>query len=195
MKEIDSNYYDVLEVLPSASVREITKAYLRLKAAYGENSLVAYTGVDDEERRNTLSKVEEAYLILSRSEKRREYDNAHNFDKASKSEESNPKVRALIEPRVPKYRVDPEIENEILNRSIFDGAILKKIREYKRITLEDISRYTKIARRYFEMIEGEEFSSFTATAYMRGFLKEYAKYLKLDPTRVCNSYLERIDNK
>ena len=58
MKEIDSNYYDVLEVLPSASVREITKAYLRLKAAYGENSLVAYTGVDDEERRNTLSKVE-----------------------------------------------------------------------------------------------------------------------------------------
>lgn len=195
MKEINSNYYDMLEVNTSASNRDISRAYLRLKAAYGENSLVSYTGVEDEERRNTLAKIEEAYLILSRSGKRREYDNAHNIVAVSKNEDAQPKVKGYLEPKIQKYKVDSEIEDEILNQTNFDGPFLRKVREYRRITLDDISQHTKISKTYFEMIECEEFSRFPALVYMRGFLKEYVKYLKLDPTKVCNSYLERLNRK
>lgn len=197
MKEINSNYYEILEIDPSSSSRDVTRAYIRLKAAYGENSLVTYTGVEDEERRVTLAKIEEAYLVLSRSEKRRVYDNVHNIEarQSEKCESFEPKIREYVEPKLPKFRINPEFEEEIVNQASFDGLFLKKIREYRRITLDDISQYTKISKNYLEFIESEEFSKFTALAYMKGFLKEYSKYLKLDPTKVCNSYLERINRK
>ena len=40
-------------------------------------------------------------------------------------------------------------------------------------------------------IEDEHFRALPALVYVRGFLVEYARYLKLDPRPVVTTYLQR----
>lgn len=203
----DLSYYDILEIDHSSSQRDITRAYLRLKAAYGKDSLASYTGIEEGDRSVTLTKIEEAYLVLSRINKRQEYDEAHNFvSDGTPPRPFEPKVNAIIgdkilvtrqfaEPLASKFNVVPNMEEEIASQTVFTGPFLKRVREYRNISIEEVSEYTKISRNYFGMIEGERFSEFPALVYMRGFLSQYAKYLKLDPVKVCQSYLENMNSQ
>ena len=57
------------------------------------------------------------------------------------------------------------------------GVILKKEREDKKITLEQVEEATKIRRKYLEAIEREEFSLLPGEVYVKGFIATYLKYL------------------
>jgi curved DNA-binding protein CbpA len=199
MDDADNNYYDVLEINPSASLRDILRSYQRLRIVYGANSPVTYTGIEDEERKVMLAKIEEAYLVLSISSKRREYDKLHKIEKCSTEntvkEEIKHNTKGSFEVKTPKFKLDPAFEEEIKNQTIFDGAFLKRVREYKNIKLEDISTCTKISKNYFKLIEEEEASKFPAPIFLKNYLAQYATYLKLDPTYVCQSYLDRLKEK
>src|SRR3954462_6365352 len=78
---IDDNptYYDVLDLKPDASPQEVREAYLRTKSTYNKDSVALYTLVSADEREDMLSKVEQAYEILSSPDKRREYDRHHGL--------------------------------------------------------------------------------------------------------------------
>src|SRR4051812_44102623 len=77
------NYYEILDVKPDASQQEIRQAYFRIKAAYSKDSAALYSLFDEQETRHVLERVEQAYLVLSNPEKRKEYDKVHGFLKAS----------------------------------------------------------------------------------------------------------------
>jgi len=57
------------------------------------------------------------------------------------------------------------------------GAILKKERESKKITLEQVEEATKIRRKYLEAIENEKFEVLPGEVYVKGFVAAYLKYL------------------
>src|SRR5688572_15201843 len=73
------NYYDLLEVQPDASSTEIRSAYLRAKAAYKKDSVALYTLMSESETEGLLKQIEEAFVVLSSPERRREYDRKHGI--------------------------------------------------------------------------------------------------------------------
>ena len=68
------------------------------------------------------------------------------------------------------------------------GEKLKKLREELRVPLEEISRSIKVRAEYLEKIEKEEFDKLPPDVYVKGFLKNYAIFLGVDPQRVIDQY-------
>lgn len=90
------------------------------------------------------------------------------------------------------YEPADDMENKIATRTDFDGKFLKEIREYKNVSLEKMAEMTRIMKAYILHLENEDFSKLPATAYIRGFIFQYAKHLKLNPDLVSNSYIQRV---
>lgn len=68
------------------------------------------------------------------------------------------------------------------------GQYLKKHREEKGITLEQIEGKTKISLRYLTDIEEERFDHLPAPIFTLGFVKQYAQCIGLDPEDVALRY-------
>lgn len=69
------------------------------------------------------------------------------------------------------------------------GAWLRRQREARGIALREIAESTKISTRYLEALEQDRFDILPAQVFTRGFLREYASYVGLDPDEVVNHYL------
>lgn len=76
----DMNFYEILNVNPKASQRDIEKAYLLGKAAYERNSLAYYSLLNENERENILSRIEHAFKTLGDPDRRKAYDVANRRD-------------------------------------------------------------------------------------------------------------------
>src|SRR5260370_29519693 len=70
----------------------------------------------------------------------------------------------------------------ILAMSAF-GERLRREREMRGITLDEISESTKISRRHLESLEREDFDSLPGGLFNKGFVRSYARFLGLDETR------------
>jgi cytoskeletal protein RodZ len=60
------------------------------------------------------------------------------------------------------------------------GVRLKKIRQQRGLTLEDIQKKTKIHLNVLRAVEGDSLSNLSPV-YLKGFIKIYCNYLGLDP--------------
>jgi len=69
------------------------------------------------------------------------------------------------------------------------GGWLKHQREVRGISLREIANVTKITIRYLEALEDSRFSILPAPVFARGFLRQYASYVGLDPDEVVNYYI------
>jgi len=69
------------------------------------------------------------------------------------------------------------------------GTWLRRQREIREIPLREISEVTKISIRYLEALEQDRFDVLPAPVFAKGFLREYARFVGLDPDEVINSYL------
>ena len=72
------------------------------------------------------------------------------------------------------------------------GMELKKVRLGQGISLEELSAMTKIRRTYLIALEEECFGELPASVYVRGFLLQVARALKLPGTAVTGLYLEKM---
>ena len=61
------------------------------------------------------------------------------------------------------------------------GAKLRQERVGQGLAIDDISRKTRIAPRFLEAIETEDFSGLPGLVFTRSFVRQYAMTLKLDP--------------
>lgn len=71
------------------------------------------------------------------------------------------------------------------------GEQLKKERERKGITLEEVARVTKIRKTYLQALEDGDFGA-QSPVFMKGFLKSYADFLGLDSSDILNRYKQDI---
>ena len=68
------------------------------------------------------------------------------------------------------------------------GASLRKERELRGITLEEISQHTKVHARFLEAIENDDLSVLPAKAFAKGFLRSYARMVGLDEELVITNF-------
>lgn len=68
------------------------------------------------------------------------------------------------------------------------GKFLKKEREMRNISLEEISKVTKIREHHLKAIEEDRYELLPHTLYVKGYLNVYARYLALDPKDIVLHY-------
>ena len=68
------------------------------------------------------------------------------------------------------------------------GENLRREREMRGVSLEEISSATKISIRFLKAIENEEYSKLPGGIFGRSFVRTYARYLGLDEERVMAEY-------
>jgi len=68
------------------------------------------------------------------------------------------------------------------------GESLRKERELRQITLEEISQRTRVHPRFLEAIENDDFSVLPAKAFAKGFLRSYARMVDLDEELVIANF-------
>lgn len=68
------------------------------------------------------------------------------------------------------------------------GENLRREREMRGVSLEEIASATKISIRFLGAIEREEFSKLPGGIFSRSFVRSYARYLGLDEDRVVTEY-------
>ena len=64
------------------------------------------------------------------------------------------------------------------------GAMLRMAREARGTTIPEVAAALKMSPRQIEAIEGEDFSRLSGATFIRGFIRNYAKLLKIDAAPV-----------
>lgn len=88
-----------------------------------------------------------------------------------------------------EFSENPEMEKKIADLTSFTGASLKEIREYKNVSIERMAEMTKVSKSHLIGIENDDPSKLPADVYVRGYVFQYAKVLKLNPDLVAQSYM------
>ncbi len=70
------------------------------------------------------------------------------------------------------------------------GNILREARESLGITLEEVERATRIRAVRLEALEKDDFESLPSKVQVRGFLRNYAEYLGLNPQDILDQYMQ-----
>jgi cytoskeletal protein RodZ len=68
------------------------------------------------------------------------------------------------------------------------GERLKRERELREVTLEEITSRTRIASRFLEALENEEWEKLPGGVFNRGFVRSIARYLGLDEEALLAEY-------
>jgi cytoskeletal protein RodZ len=61
------------------------------------------------------------------------------------------------------------------------GSTLRNARVQRGLTIDQVAQDTRISARFLEALEAEMFDQLPAPVYVRGFLRSYANYLRVDP--------------
>ncbi|MDX1399581.1 MAG: helix-turn-helix domain-containing protein, partial [Oceanospirillum sp.] len=75
------------------------------------------------------------------------------------------------------------------------GHILREARETKGLTLQEVQQETRINTRYLEALENGNYESLPTPVHVRGFLRNYARFLGLDPQPLLDRYEYGPSNK
>jgi DnaJ-class molecular chaperone len=183
------DYYTLFQISPEASRIDIINAYRHAKLAYQQDSLAIYSLFSEQELEQIQTEVEEAYSVLSDPEKRRDYD---ALQLQSGIHANLPPL--LGENVIPLHKQKSDHsrhagpEQNSGERDIYSGEALREAREAKSITLEQIAQQTKISKRYLQAIEDEDSKNFPETVYLKGYLRQYASQIGVDPDETVQRY-------
>jgi len=68
----------------------------------------------------------------------------------------------------------------------------RRLREARGVSLRHMASTSKIGTRFLEYIEEDRLALLPAPVYLRGFLREYARAVGLDPRAVADAYMARL---
>lgn len=97
------------------------------------------------------------------------------------------------EPPVPASPDDPVLDVARLAETYgYDGRYLQSVRQLRGITLDEVAGETKIALRYLEAIEVNDYARLPAAVFVRGYLREIADVLEVeDEDALVSGYMSR----
>ncbi len=194
MKRLEEQtYYEILEISPDATDREIQQAYERIKETFQDDSVAVYSLFSEKEMKKIQTVIEEAYRVLMDEKLRKDYDQTHLSSVALRWPKSERPPEASEVPAGKKtYLPFSEISIDV-GEGPYQGKMLRQIREKMGMDLKTISMETKISLKVLELIEEEAFDRLPAQVYLKGFLKGYAQCLGLDPKKVIEDYLSSME--
>jgi flagellar biosynthesis protein FlhG len=190
----EQTLYEVLESDPGASDEDIRRAYKRAREMYAGES-IAICGLYTPERLEVVQqRIEEAYDTLLDPEKRKLYD-LKLFPEGIPTRQTPQTMTSIAATAPPKDDMTPvrvDLPEPVIDANTeITGDLLKRLREARGIDLVEISQRTKVSVHHLRSIEDENWSVMPAQVYLRGFLVEFARFLRLDPTQVTRTYLAR----
>ena len=200
------NYYERLEIEPSASPFEICQAYRGALQIYGDESLASYSFFSETERKKILALLDEAFTTLVNEQARGEYDQ-HLIRIGGLKEECCYKkvmrepvpIFAQLQSRAvslpaevrPDPSSNPTLQN-ILAQEVLAGKDLQQIRIELGLSLEQIAARIKVRTVFLGYIEEDEFDKLPSRFYLKSFLTQYVQCLQIDTASVVERYLKRI---
>ena len=204
MKPIEEQtYYEILEVTPHATAKEIQQAYERVRETFNDDSVAIYSLFSEGEIKKIQAAIEEAYRVLLeealRTSAAPSYIQIPDRQKGEKPSEPGTASKEPDEIRDTRYLpVQPPAVKEIPGGTgivDYHGRTLKQIRERMGIGLEEVSSETRVSLKTLQAIEEETFEKLPALVYLKGFLRSYAQSLGLDPVRVVDGYLRFLNER
>lgn len=214
MKTFDGlNYYEILKIPVNSSFVGIKRAYRDALAIYEEDSMATYSLFNNDERKELLNVIEEAFYTLIDENKRAEYNRRlveeGQVDASLITRKNRNEPTALFETQktlnsddlTEKVKLKSDdinvrnIVNRVLANEVITGRDLKKIREIYGIEIPEIYAVTKISKSILRMIEEDQFDNLPAEIYLRFFLKTYAEILQLDARPIVTGYLKNMSEK
>jgi len=190
--EEDQTFYEILETQPGVSDEEVRRAYRLMKEIYATGSPAVFGLYDDAELNALHARANAAHDTLFAPERRRLYDLSlpeADLARAVRWAAQTPRESGVPSPS----RVDPGSGVPTIDATTeITGAFLKKIREAKGLELSEVSSRTKIAERHLRAIEAEKFDELPAPVYVRGFVTQMARFLRIDPARAAEGFIRRF---
>ncbi len=184
----EQNLYELLDIYPGASEEEVRRAFKQVRDYFGADGFAVRGVCTEEERKNYQQLAEMAHETLIDKSKRREYDLATFPDGFPAQKERVEDGPANTASRVTSPH-DSLPKVELRDDQMVDGAFLGEIRRQRGIELEDISNRAKISISYLKAIEEGSFEDLPEPVYVRGFVTEYARYLKINPKRAVADFM------
>jgi DnaJ-class molecular chaperone len=200
------NYYERLEIEPSASPFEICQAYRGALQVYGDESLASYSFFSETERKKILALLDEAFSTLVNEQTRGEYDQYLIKIGGLKEECCYKKVMrepvpifAQLQSRAvplpsevrPDQSSNPNLQN-ILAQEVLAGKDLQQMRIELGLSLEQIAARIKVRTVFLRYIEEDEFDKLPSRFHLKSFLTQYVQCMHIDTASVVERYLKRI---
>ncbi|MBX3272616.1 MAG: helix-turn-helix domain-containing protein [Sandaracinaceae bacterium] len=176
------SHHDLLEVDRGATDEEVRRAYKRARDIYAPDALAVYGLFAPDELDKVRTRIEEAFDVLLDPARRRPYE-LSVFPVEDDARDEAPAFRARPTDLPPPPAITPETD--------FSGPLIRQVREALGIDLRAVSVKTKVGLNYLEAIEKDEFAALPAPVYVRGFVAEFAKFLRLDAAHVSRTYVKR----
>ena len=202
--ETKHDYYEILEVPQNATQQEIAVAYHKAKRTYSAQNPALYTMFDKAEADMLQTMIDEAFAVLGNDTYRNIYEKrrqAKIFDEAELSidsikaaglelfGETSPKKTSEPVLKI-SYEINETFEQEILNQTQWTGEFLKRVREYKNVTVESLNEKTKINTWYIHALEKMDANNLPAPVFVRGYMIQIARSLNIDDKQVTDSYMK-----
>jgi DnaJ-class molecular chaperone len=187
---IERNLYRLLDIAETATPHEIRQAYELARRTYGGDSLATYSLFGAEDRQAVMTQIEEAYRVLSDPERRRAYDRMISTTEPPAGSANGVDGMHAADAGATELMNDAaSTPEEIPIPDVVTGGDLKRFRESRRMSLDMIANLTRINIKYLQYLEEDQHGKLPHTVFIRSYLSQYAKVLKLDPDRVLNGYL------
>lgn len=203
------NYYEIMELNPQSSDELLIRArYVELKSFYASGTLIEKGILAERELLGLQEMLEEAYAVLGNPTLKTIYDEKFNVSAVAqntsvesiKQESATPPAVESKEIKRPSfeherkiwklnYPVDQLKERYFQDLTHWDGSALTAIREYKKVSIADLSQFTKINPFYITAVEQMLPSQLPAHVFVRGYIVQIARAMGLNAEKVASSYM------
>jgi hypothetical protein len=166
--------WEVLGVEPGADLEKVHRAYHSRRNLFSQASLATYSLLGERERDELLGRIDEAFMRISNA--------AADLTTAALQGADDLDVDSTLAGlRTPTDLVgDP-------------GAYLRHHRLVSGLTLDQVSVETKVRPNLLDSIEKEEWSKLPAAVFVRGFVLQVARLLRMDePEQLAAAYIEKM---
>lgn len=219
---IRQNYYEILDLKENATQQEIFLAYEKAKKTYGIENKAITSVFSNEEANELRNLIEEAYEVLRNDNYRNVYEKrmlANTFSKDEMTAEAIKSASQEIFKRaeVPVITttvsaqttvvtteadflseapvIDPHFEAELANKKEWTGDDLKQVREYRKLSFDELTDITKINPWYIAALEKMDPANLPVEVFVRGYVLQVAKALGLKEKAVADSYMRQFRKK
>ena len=222
--ENKNNYYEILEVSTQATQHDILLAYQKAKLTYSDSNPAIRSAFSGEELNELKKLVDEAFLVLSNQNYRHVYEQRLNTKSYSESDITYNGIKNYtqdispintVEKLIQKHNTmtqksetvattvdendsvssDETFEQEVMAQTEWSGDFLKKVREYKKISIDKLQESTKVNPWYLKALETMDVKNLPATVFVRGYVIQMAKELGLNEKNVADSYMKIYKSK